>query len=490
MFRGCVTDTKFVGELADGIFRNIRGDSYRGDVSFLSTLRALVGPRVGEDSVRLRFKSTNFSASNIEEYGAKDVVEAMGAAPYEGDTGVITIHSLSGRKEDVDANFDIVKDFGSYYSGFEPLQKIEAFYRKSFKVACFIDSARKNVCLFVDNLNLAKLHFLQMSIIAFLPWYFSKEEGVTDLEMELVYSLAQNDKEKYIECLEKVADTFDFRSAKIRSLLSGFELQCEREEAQRVRIAISDLNSRIEDYNSRIADALREREDRNIRLLGLEAKISKGDEGSEIMDYFMANKNLSLVSVSGGQVEFYVRGFIEYFDPDMAESVINNRHGYVYEDHSNYDSEEGAAMRKLLTELFVSDSPRMRIRSVAGYMFDIRGNIRGLDNYSFGEDAKDYLPNPHINRYRCLGNYERVINTRLSDRDYVGAISQCAASCSSLNWGDSTVMRHFMRSMWDSMAGNLKFIELQDGSVVSVKDAVKWMESVENAEKEPDKEEA
>ena len=88
------------------------------------------------------------------------------------------------------------------------------------------------------------------------------------------------------------------------------------------------------------------------------------------------------------------------------------------------------------------------------------------------------MPNPHINRYSCLGNYVRTINELLKDRNYIGAIEQCSASAKSLNFGDSTVMHEFMRFMYSS--GNRTFIELSDGTTVSPINAIKWLKEQEN----------
>ena len=92
------------------------------------------------------------------------------------------------------------------------------------------------------------------------------------------------------------------------------------------------------------------------------------------------------------------------------------------------------------------------------------------------------MPNPHIDRYNCLGNYERTINSMLLEHNYIGALEQCVASCKSLNWGDSTVMHVFMDTMYGSGHYNNQCIELPDGNIVNPKDAIKWLEKQETAE--------
>ena len=99
------------------------------------------------------------------------------------------------------------------------------------------------------------------------------------------------------------------------------------------------------------------------------------------------------------------------------------------------------------------------------------------------------MPNPHIDRYRCMGNYETKINNLLKNRDYIGALEQCAASAKSLNFHDSTVMSEFVRQICTNAGKNNRCIELPDGKVVKPAEAIKWIEAqeVERAKKEEEK---
>ena len=96
------------------------------------------------------------------------------------------------------------------------------------------------------------------------------------------------------------------------------------------------------------------------------------------------------------------------------------------------------------------------------------------------------MPNTHINSYSCMGNYQTTINNLLKRRNYIGALEQCIASCKSLNFGDSTVMREFMGTMYGDNSANNRCIELPDGSVVRPVEAIKWLkqQQVDNNEQE------
>ena len=63
MFKTAITTNDLVNDTANSFFRNIYGDPYNNDISFVSTLRALVAPRMSEDDqLSVRFQRTSYSA--------------------------------------------------------------------------------------------------------------------------------------------------------------------------------------------------------------------------------------------------------------------------------------------------------------------------------------------------------------------------------------------------------------------------------------------
>ena len=132
----------------------------------------------------------------------------------------------------------------------------------------------------------------------------------------------------------------------------------------------------------------------------------------------------------------------------------------------------------LLREIFVNPNPRLKIKVCATYTINIvNRQCEAIQGYDFTIVAPDYMPNPHINSYRCMGNYRSAITDAFRRNDYIGVIEQCAASCSSLNWADGTVMQSFMRNTMYSARN--KFIELPDGTSVTIDGAVEWLKSQE-----------
>lgn len=484
MFKTAVTTNALVNDTANSFFQNIYGDPYNNDISFISTLRALVAPRMGsEDVLSVRFYRTSYSASEIGERPTSSIVKSICECFYPEDVGTIYIHSFEHPAQDSNyACLELMKStFCKTYQGWHRLEKVTEFYKKQFLTMCFINPERKSVAIFVDSLDMRKMHYLQCSIFAFLPWYFDPEKGVSEIEMELINSLREKTSGKYEDVIARIANQYDFRTARIRQLLSGFETKYERIECNNIRSQLDSVRGRIETLNRQIGDQLHTKSELEIKLLGLETKISNTSEESEIMEYFLCNDKLVLLNVSDETMLFGVKTYIEYFDEDMASSAIRNKNSYLYapgERRCNrYIPEE--SIEKLMKAIFIDQI--LRIKVCAVYEFDLNGSVNARRYFNFDHNFNDCMPNPHIDGYSCIGNYQITINELLSKRDYITALEQCVASAKSLNFGDSPVMNLFSRAIYKLDCNyNNKCIELPDGRIVDPKGAIAWLEEQES----------
>ena len=361
------------------------------------------------------------------------------------------------------------------------MEKVTDFFRKTFYSMCFVNPKKKQVVIFVDSLNTRKMHYLQCAIFAFLPWYFDPKAGVSQDEMELIQSLREKTPESYERCMAKIASKYDFRSVRIRSLLSGFETRFDKMELDRVSRTIMDLNRSMDDLSRKFAEKLRQKNEADIRYMGIQQKIENSTDESEIMEYFLCNKKLIIEDVDDSALSFVCSDYLTYFDEDMAKRFIENERSYLYRpdgrDMSHIVSKED--MKKLATAIFIDQTLKMKL--CAAYLLELNGRVRGIRSHSYPTECNVCMPNPHIDRYDCLGNYERAINECLRNNDYVGAVEQCIASCKSLNFADSIVMGVFVNRLYgrDGYSNN-KCIELPDGRCVNAVDAVAWMKEQES----------
>ena len=479
MFRNSVTETPLTSAAADGYFHSINGMSFQGDVSFTATLRALVGTRVCDCKLTVRHSSSSYTLYDAQSRSPSSLVTDVYYSYIQSlADDHILIHNFASN--DREANETCIKAvaeaFCGEFEGYHRLEKITEFFRKSFPVLCFVNPDTRTTVIFVESMDLRKWHYLQCATLAMLPWYFDPSDGMSDVEMALVKSLRETTPDKYIECLAEIAKNYDFRDAYLRKNLSGFESRIEETEAVSTRELIGRLRGQIAEYNNAIGDRLAQLTASNTKLLGLEAKMAKAGESSEILDYFLCNKKLTLYGLTGLDMIFCVSDYITYFDKDMAERTIKNKDSYVYRDYSGVRRTEidPEKMFKLMSAIFIDEI--LRIKICASYRLRSGGGVSPLGAFAFSSEFNDSMPNPHIDRYECLGNHAREINSALEECDYIGAIEQCVASCKSLNWGDSTVMYTFINTLCGKEVYNDRCIELPDGSVVEPLEAIKWIE--------------
>lgn len=487
MFRQTISDTPLTSNVANEFFQNIVGGGFRGDYTFISTLRALVAPRISDsEKLTLSFSSSDYSEDTVKSNPAKRVIGAIvcSSCDINGCAGVVRIHNFDNPSQTSNyACLELMKSsFTQQYEGWHLMQKVTDFYRKSFYVLCFINPEKKNAILFVDNMDVKKMHYLQCSIFAFLPWYFDPEKGVSGIEMELINSLREKTPDKYENCIEQIASQYDFRTQRIRQLLAGFETKHEQQELNKARRNIERCINEIRLLNERIGEYFKEKADEETRLLGLEAKLAQNVGDSEIMEYFLCNRKLVLENVTDdGDMDFACMDYLTYFDEEIAKSVIDNPRSCIYIPSGRVCDNIIAAedMKKLMYAIFIDQT--LRIKFCASYHFSIRGNVRGNAHHSYDSEFRDCMPNPHIDRYACLGSNEMTINQLLRDHDYITALEQAILSCKSLNFADGAVMEEFMRRFYGigDYETNNRCIELPDGSVVTPKEAVVWMKKQE-----------
>lgn len=494
MFKSVIDSTPLVSDAANSFFQNIRGDYFQRDATFLSTLRALVAPRMSdEDAITLSFSETSFTAGQVRDnsvYSVLDVICGHSNA-LNGGIGQIQIHNfVSQSQEDNYACLELIKSsFEQQYEGWHRLSKVTDFFRRTFYVLCFINPERKNVYLFTDRMDVKKMHYLQCSIFAFLPWYFDPNGGVSELEMELINSLREKKSDKYEDCIARIASQYDFRTQRIRNLLAGFETRYEKQECKKVRKEIQSYIDAIENMNTQIGNYLRHKADSEIRLLGLETKIAQEEtEDSEIMEYFLCNDKLVLEEVTDTYMIFSCMDYLTYFDEEAAKRIIDNKRSYVYRPSgracNNIIQEND--MKKLMYAIFIDQTLRMKM--CCAYKFELHGTVDGLSHHRYGYEFRECTPNTHIDKYSCMGNYVRTINQLLQNHDYIGAIEQCIASCKSMNFADNIVMAEFMRRLYGIGDNNvnIRCIELPDGKVVTPKEAIEWIKANEPQEQEPE----
>lgn len=481
MFKNAVYESALTTQAASEYFGNITGSNFAGDVTFLATLRAFLGPRMPEnESVQLVHRDSVHSKHDVESISARELINSIINNDLRSTPGRIFICNICSHfQEDNDAVFAMLEEkFLSFSDGYVKQENVTAIFRKNFKVLAYTNESIKTAIVFVENLSVRKYHYLQGVTLGLTPWYFNREAGFTEAESELLGSFIQKESTPWETAIRKIASQFDFNAGRIRRLLRGIEAESDKRELERQREQAEGHRREIQRLDEQIGAHLEDMNNCFRMIAGLEARINSAGDNSEIMEYFLHNKSLCLENVSGSTITFVVKDYITYYDEDMVERILDNEMSFVYSRRDGGNPISCDQMRKLMQATFIDQE--IKIRTCAAYEFDLNGNVRALQYYDFGEEYADCTPNPHIDGYRCMGGYERAITKILNgSRDYIAVFEQAVASGKSLNWGDTTVMEKFFSTLYGRSGVNNKAFELPDGSVVTPVDAIKWLESRE-----------
>lgn len=474
MFKNEISSTPMTNEHANALMTNITGDRFMGDCSFISTLRALLFTRMPkEDTVCMKISRSDLSSADLASYHATDaVVRICRNNSMIGANGGFALHyfnsmSQQANKESYEC---VVANFESVYPGYKKLDKITEFYRKAFPVTCFLNQDTKSIALFVEQMDYRRFHYLQCAILPMVPWYFDPKNGISPLEKSLVESLMNNTPDNYNDCIRKIYDTFDFRSEIIKRELSGFELRYIKDALRDTESQYNSIINNINALNAQIGEELRKQAEITFRINGMRQKIDSGDSESEIMEYFLCNKNLTLIRSQDSRVDFIVRAKLEYFDPDMAERAVDNNNSLLYR-RGDYGLSH-SDMKRLYQAIFIDCT--LSVNVCAAYRLSIDGGVQAIGHCNFGSDFDDCMPHPHVDEYSCMGDYVRIINELMQRHDYIMALEQCIASARSLNFADSTVLGYFASCIMGGARGE-RCIALPNGNVVTAPDAVKWL---------------
>lgn len=469
---------KLTSEMANNIF-NIRGDFYNGDATFLATMRALLGKRVPDRTpIYFRFTRSSLDSYRLDNLNYGIVRKLFAVDQNEEFNGnEIWLHSLEANQADNDKAMTMLDtDMASH--GFESKEDLRAFFASRKIVGRFyINSTIKTTVIVLAGCMCHRtMHVLQTMMPRYFKWYFDPAAGtgLTDKEKDLIRSLAAETPDEYERLINEFAKEYDFRSFAIKSICGDFEGRVIRDELAEKRNEFTRLQRGIQDMLRDYHQRLDSIDSLNTRIMGLEAKLHNQSEQNALADYFTACKNLLPIRINDGALTFVVQTYLTNFSPDMWDTIGSNDHSHFYNDY-NYTSEwdDINKRRKLLAAIF-SDEAMLKIKVCGVYEMTTRGYVRTYSGYDYPDECKDFMPNPHLHYFNCLGGHEPLINERLGAHDYVGAVVQCMGSAGSINLSEGVTVRNMLGDQIFN-GTNKKFIELPDGTSVTPSEAYEWL---------------
>lgn len=483
MFGKSLSNISLAGSNADLAFRNIQGQGFGDDSSFVATLRALLLPRIGENKVSLKLRSNTYRVDTINNCDRRTLFNDAFGSRNDDSLVVFNVRSTSeaDRTRFMEALDDPDNGFLKHYDGYTELMNIRQFVANVMDCRFYTNEGRRATIIIINQLNTRKWHYLQAFIPRYFKWYFD-ENPINEDEKNLLASLIQRNPQEYESQIERFAEKLDLRAYAIRNTLGNYEKKAREAQLRTLDNQINDERTRMHDLMQSYHSCVEKLDQFNVRRIGLVELINKGESGSELIDYFLANKTLDLIDTDGSHIYFIVRTYLDSFDPDMYAAFSRKAESHIF---CGYDVVKEVfrpvAQRKKLLDAIFSDDPELRIKCCAYYDINVRGEVNSTNHFSFPPNCRDRMPNPHLQYHDCLGNHRRYINERLLDGDLVGAIEQCVSSAKSINIGEDATTHYFFRDLFGS---DEKILENTEGVAFTPVEALQWLTDRESDSEE------
>lgn len=416
-----------------------------------SVMRALLMNRAGNCSftyndVRdsLRY-SDDIIINNAQYFSGENRIQFLGLVRYTKEIMDLIVEKLSACE-------DLVE-----------IKRVREFF-KSVDTVCFINTKLKFSVVVYDGRMIGYQRCILQGIPAYLPWYF-KDNPVNEDEMKLLKSLGNNTSDKFFEAIYAIADKMNISGEYLAIAMADFETEYMKQKQNSSERKIRQLQDKIDELMSKLSEYSKGIREEQWNLIG--CKQAQKGISSQGLDYLRRSNDIRLDRVSDDQAYIWCKGYLECYDEQMVEEFIDNEYSIIYE-HSNFSPE---VTRRLFTKIFIDKEVKIKVCASYGVSLN-EMRVYGYMNRTNPIYLQDYLQNPHIYYYACLGDYSRMMYQSLSDGDLVGTFELCLMSTRSLNFADTTVMEKFLGECL-SIHNDRKFLELADGTSVDVVTMIK-----------------
>jgi len=406
------------------------------------------------------------------------VSEAIDYLDHSYDGRPTFCYYMYSRTDDENDIAEMLKD-----KGFIIKEPIGALIKQKADVKC-IAAYQENKdfgVVFINSRDNRYYHLIISFLSLFLPNLF-KDKEMAEQDFNLVKALSKNDKNAFVRQIQECVTPYitEFRRIMLATLIKSMhEIKVikAKDDMDGCRRYIEDLEAQLAGHVSRLKDAI-------VLYEGLKATEYVDQPEEELVDYLSTNKLIHNLHMEGTMLSFTVATLLNNYDEDTWATFAER--GYIYDGHYSATLLEVFGVeknRKLLLDSIFGYNPEFTIKTCANYFLDLHTNrLTCNSNYDYiNADPiyEDYLVNPHVGLFACLGGYKERVRQELDRRNFVGAIELCCASAGSVNLSETEqTFRPFIGWL---LSSRKKVLRRKDGVEMTPEEAVVYL-----AEKEKD----
>ena len=361
---------------------------------------------------------------------------------------------------------------------FKEKKSIAELIKERSGCECTVLYHEKKNCaaIFVNTADMRVYHVL----MSFIPLYFPSIFAAYPMQAEdyeVIKPLTKDKKDYFIKAVQDAVQPWllEFRRLQLNQMLKAMHERKINDALNDVKTTRDRAENCLRQYHD-IMQALREC---SIRYEGMKA-VEVYDEIEEgFTEYLATNPSIHNMKMNGSELSFTVATRLNNYNAD-AYATFKQR-GAIYD--GNYRGatllnvfKEKANRIRLLDHIF-NESPDFAIKIAGNYRLDFgseyMGTTRGFNYANADPMYNNYLPNPHIELFGCLGDYSERVHKALKNRNYIGAVEMCIASAGSVNLDETEqTFRPFIGWL---MSSEKKILIAKDGTEMTPEEALIWI---------------
>ena len=360
------------------------------------------------------------------------------------------------------------------------MKDISEYVSQSFSLRFHVSDEKKCAIMVVSHLTPQKYHFMQSLIVRAFRVYF-KECPPDDEEKDFIRSMTEKLSDHYNEAFKKLLSRYDLSRERTKIIMDKFAASLRSDMIAAEKRMLNDVDQTINNLMSELSAKYVERENRLIRISGLE--VTSNDENvKELVDYISRNRFVTVVnSPRKSGLRFEVRCLLDFFDEDVLDKI--RKRGDLYRFTGAGPFRDPANVKAIIDAIF-SSNPVFKVKLHC--CFEIDSAMKDVNVYNdarFSRDP-DRMFNPHYQYFGCLGSNRPNIIQAIGEANYVLAIETCIASARGIDlneWGQTA-----SKFINDIIHDNGKILCLADNEDVSMTPgkALEWLKAKkEDAEK-------
>lgn len=468
MFENSIIFSDFFGSAADTMFRRISGCRYDDDVSFITTLRALLMNRLPEDKT-LQFFTRNVSLSDTDPAVFSENL---------GSTAEDTLLLMNCFTDILDSDEESAANEAKFRSipvpqNWRELEDVTAFFAQKMSCRVFLCEEKRISVVLVHDMNLKKMHLVQCVIPKLIPWYF-EQSRLSVLERELLLSLKERYSHKYLQALSCIADSEEFKRLKIASMISNLKRRSLENKRQSTVCLIQTMRDKIASFEEQIAKLNEEINEENYKLNGIMVSINEGTFSDDsFVQFVSSNRDVEIISTEQRGFTIAIRGYLDIFDPEAYETLAANRASWYWDAAGSGVFARREAKKLVLDSIFGSD-PMFKIKTSGVFALDIEHrSVHAKRYFTLSDRYDDCFPNPHLYLHSCMGGYSTLVREALKRGDLVDALTHCISSTHSVNVTESASFRHVCETLFDQ--DREACLEGPDGKLYTAAEAYEYL---------------